>query len=191
MRGKSCSMDGLPDFTPSSFYVPGERHENLPINTFAGQSPYATMAQQPDYATLGRSGMGAPVQTLWADKSPPEYATGGSGMFQGADFGSGHGKLIALRGPGRRIGMGQDADSGDGSSGTSLSSVLNSATQLASSGAQIAQAISPGQAVNLSSGATAAPATSFLNQKIAGIPMVALLAAAAGVGAFFYMRKKK
>lgn len=182
MRGKSCSMDGLPDFTPSSFYVPGERHENLPVNTFAGKTRMTRHA-----------GLGTPVQSLWADKRPPEYATGGSGMFQGADFG--HGKLIALHGPGRRRGrMGQDDSSGD-SSGSSLTDLLSQGLSTAS---DIAQAVTPGQAAQAAttapSGArpaAAAAGSGFMSKKVAGIPMVAILVLAAGAGAFFYMRKKK
>ena len=179
MRGKTCSMDGLPDFTPSSFYVPGERHENLPVNMFAG----------PRMMSHAMGSMGTPVQSLWPDNRPAEYATGGSGMFQGADFGSGGGKLIALRGPGARVGrvMGQD-DSG----GSSLTDLLSQGLSTAS---DIAQAVTPGQAAAAATTAAAKPAasasTSFMSKKIAGIPMVAVLALAVGAGAFFYMRKKK
>jgi hypothetical protein len=207
MRGKAGSMDGVLgqesaaqaaqdfpansqpqadfdtpiDWNPSSFYVPGERHENLPINTFAG------------HRKLLRS-LGAPVQTLIPDQRPAEYATGGSGMFQGADFG--HGKLIALHGPGRgmrgvsftRNAMGQDDSSDDSSSNPNLLSQFLTTT------GDVAQALSPvqtAQAATAPKPAVAAPSTGFMSKKVAGIPMVAVLLAVAGAGAFYYMRKKK
>lgn len=179
MRGKSCSLDGLPDFPPppSGFYVPGERHENLPAGGFA-RAPFATMGRAP-FAT-----MGTPVYSIWADTAPPEYATGGSGMFQGADFG--HGKLIAMHGR-RRGGYGQTASATSTSaSTTSAASLLSAALNTATS---VAQAVTPAQAA----AAAVAPkpaTTSFLSTKIAGIPMFAVLAAL-GAGVFIVGKKKK
>ena len=108
MRGKACSMDGLgeqPDFVNTSgFYVPGERHENLPAGGFA-RANYATMGRAYYGKRRKAKGMGTPVYSIWQDTRPPEYATGSSGMFQGqpvikqgaramADFGRGN--LIAM-----------------------------------------------------------------------------------------------
>lgn len=171
MRGKSCSMDGLgeqPDsYTGSGFYVPGERHENLPAGGFAGTS---------------RRAFGTPVQSLWADTRAPEYATGGSGMFQGADFGSGN--VISMR---RRRGMGQD-DSDDSSGISSLFSTINN---VASTVTDVADTISPGDASSPAAKAAAKAAVpSIFSSKIGGVPVVAVLALL-GAGAYFYMSKKK
>lgn len=191
MRGKSCSMDGLgeqPNFSENSgFYVPGERHENLPAGGFAQIPPYASMAQVPPYATMGRKGkppkgMGTPVYSIWSDQRAPEYATGGSGMFQGkrqmADFG--HGSLIASSRSMR--GMGQSATST--SSGTSTADILAQAIQ---SGGQVAAAALTPAAVKP---AAAAPVAST---GILGMSTTTLLvvAAALGGGAWFFLKKKR
>jgi hypothetical protein len=135
--------------------------------------------------------MGAPVQTLLPDRRPAEYATGGSGMFQGADFG--HGKLIALHGPRRRRHMGQTASgtsaSGTSASGTSAADILSQALQTTQA---VAQAVTPAQAAAAKAAAPAAAAKpGLMSQKIAGIPVVVLILAAAGAGAYFYMKKKR
>jgi hypothetical protein len=181
MRGKSVSMDGLgevPDFDyRSSFYVPGERHENLPAGGFAGEPSYPTM--------------GTPVQTLIPDTRAPEYATGGSGMFQGADFG--HGKLIALHGPRRRRNLGQDdSDSG----GTSFMDMLSQGLSTVS---DVAQAVGPQQAQASSAPAPVASAApralspaqgGIMSKKIMGLPAVAVIAIV-GVGGFFAYKSMK
>lgn len=181
MRGKSCSMDGIPDFSErSTFYVPGERHENLPAGGFAGSDDY------PSYAT-----MGTPVQTLIPDTREPEYATGGSGMFQGADFG--HGKLIALHGP-RRRSLGQDDSS---------PSFMDMLSQGLSTVSDVAQAIGPAQAQAAAPAASPSAAPSavarafspskggIMSKKIAGLPAVAVIAIAMVGGYFVYKKVSK
>ncbi len=180
MRGKSCSMDGLgevPDFDArSSFYVPGERHENLPAGGFAGP----------------RS-MGTPVYSIRADDRAPEYATGGSGMFQGqADFG--HGKLIATTHA--RRGYGQEDDSEDDSPGffdmlsQGLSTVSDVASALGPAQAQASTQVAPSYASRITSSAPAKMASGIMSKKIAGVPVVAVVALA-GVAAFFLIKKKR
>lgn len=187
MRGKSVSMDGIPDFTPSTFYVPGERHENLPAGGFAGHTPYATMGRH--------RGMGTPVQTLIPDNRLPEYATGGSGMFQGADFG--HGKLIALHGPRRRH-MGQD-DSGVPSW---LSDITGGISDVASTVSDVRDAVGPQASVQASAPvAASAPsavsrllspsAGGIMSKKIMGLPAIAVLAIAGAAGFFLYKKMGK
>jgi hypothetical protein len=199
MRGSSCTLEGMgdgpEDYTDMGpFYVPGERHENLPVNQFAG----------PRISHVPK-GMGTPVQTLWPDTSPPEYATGGSGMFQGerklkmsrqmADFG--YGRLVVSPGAhapmasgySRKRGVhGVDFTMGQAASTTastpaSSTSVLDVIQSGLTSAGQAATALAPKPAA-----APAAVATSFLTQKIAGIPLIAIIAVGA-IGGFFAYKK--
>jgi hypothetical protein len=181
MRGKTHSMDGVPDYTPSSFYVPGERHENLPVTSFAGLGAPRS----------ARKGMGTPVQTLLPDTRGPEYATGGSGMFQGADFG--HGKLIALHGPrGRAMGQSWDDIMSAIHSGSSAIQDVTQTVQQITGGGQAPQASAPApvpQAAPVASPVSAAKG-GFLSKKVMGVPVVAVIALG-GVGAFFLVKALK
>ena len=208
MRGKSCSMDGLGEqpssYTGDGFYVPGERHENLPAGGFA-MIPGKHRKGMPFRGSqrLPGEGFGTPVYSIWQDTRPPEYATGSSGMFQGpnpkgskmastaqmADFG--YGKLAVVRGA--KVPRGYGQDDGSDSTSTSLSDILSQGLSTVS---DVAQALGPADAQASTPAAKAAaaaakPATaSFMSTKIAGVPVVAVLALA-GVAAFFVMKKKR
>lgn len=146
------------------FYVPGERHENLPAGGFAGR----------------RKGMrGTPDQSVRFENMRFEHATGSDGQFGHADFGHGAN--------GTQAGMGD------------FISDMQSRVQQAQTYAQEGQALyQTGQAMLATPSAPAPVSTSAVSPltsspifttKVAGIPVVVLVAAALGI--YFVYKKMK
>lgn len=186
-----------------AFYVPGERHENLPAGGFARYPGIRDMSSNvgpPGW--MGRSLAGTPTQSMWFVKQPFEITNAGDGQFGRAqmarrfghaDFGHadfGHGPHAT------RVGMGQAAAAACCTAAavaacpSALTQLLTTAQQAACVVATLTPCQKAAAAVIAAKPVVAsASSLSFLTTSYYGLPLIVW--AALPVAGYFVGKKAK